>query len=155
MHSFNSEFTEKSKKFEGVAFTVRTLNTTKRAERDAKIAAERLQYTRLSAERATKFKELVGEDGTPEERNAKVNAMPLEKRVDLLYLDEQAQHIYDSVIAPSTIRAALISVTGLELNGVKEPKVEQIIADAPDELLAEIHEACVRGSGLTEGEAKN
>ena len=155
MHALTSSFTEKSKKYEGVAFKVRTLNALKRAARDAQIAGERLEYTRLTSERATQFKALAGEDGTIDELNAKVNALPVEKRLAIWDMDERAQRIYDEFIVPNTIRAALISVTGLSLDGIENPSVDDILAGAPDDLIAEIHAACVRGSGLTEGEAKN
>lgn len=154
MHSTKSAFIAKSTKYEGVTFKVRTLNTIKRAERDARIAQDRLEYTRLTSERATQFRALVGEDGTVEELNAKANALPIGRRLELLSLDEQAQHIFERVIIPSTIRAAFVSIEGYEIDG-KAPTVDDLLENAPDDLLGEVYAACVTGSGLTEGEAKN
>jgi hypothetical protein len=155
MHSLKSKFTESSKKYPGVSYTVRNLNTIRRAERDAAIASHRLEYTRLTAERATQFKALAGEDGTAEERNTRVNALPVDKRLAILKMDEEAQHIYERFIVPNAIRAGLISVDGLDLDGVEKPTTEDVIQNAPDDLIEEIYAACVRGSGLTEDEAKN
>jgi|APGre2960657404_1045060.scaffolds.fasta_scaffold01058_7 hypothetical protein len=155
MHSLKSKFTEASKKYAGVSFTVHNLNTIRRAERDAAIASHRLEYTRLTAERATQFKALAGEEGTAEERNARVNALPLEKRLAILEMDEKAQHIYERFIVPNAIRHGLIGVEGLELDGTENPTADDILAGAPDDLIEEIYAACVRGSGLTEDEAKN
>lgn len=155
MHSLKSKFTESSKKYPGVSFTVRNLNTIRRAERDATIASHRLEYTRLTAERATQFKALAGEDGTAEERNARVNALPVDKRLAILKMDEEAQHIYERFIVPNAIRAGLVSIDGIDLDGVEHPTAEDVIQGAPDDLIEEIYAACVRGSGLTEDEAKN
>jgi len=155
MHSLKSKFTEASKKYPGVTFTVRNLNAMRRAERDAAIASHRLEYSRLIAERATQWKALAGEDGTIEERNARVNALPVDKRLAILEMDEKAQHIYERFMLPNAIRAGFISVEGLELDGVATPSVDDLLSGAPDDLIEEIYTACVRGSGLTEDEAKN
>ena len=56
---------------------------------------------------------------------------------------------------PNAIRAGFISVEGLELDGVATPSVDDLLSGAPDDLIEEIYTACVRGSGLTEDEAKN
>ena len=155
MHSTKSQFIEKSTAFPGVEFTIRTLNTIARAERDASIMDQRLEYSRLTSERATQFKALVGDEGSIEDRNARANALPLDKRLAIIELDERADAIYQRHIVPATIRAAFVSISGYELDGDSAPGVDALIAGAPDELLAEIHAACVRGSSLTGEEAKN
>lgn len=154
MHSTKTVYTEQSKLYPGVSFKIRTLNVMKRAQRDAGIASQRLEYTRLSAERATQFKALGGDTGTIEEQTARVNALPIEKRLEILRLDEEADSIFNQFILPATIRAAFVSIDGYELDGAT-PDIDALLNDAPDDLLGEIYAACVRGSGLTEGEAKN
>ena len=155
MHSTKSQFTEKSAAYPGVEYTIRTLNAVARAERDATIMQERLEYSRITSERATQFKALVGDEGSIEDRNARANALPLEKRLAIIELDERADVIYQRHIVPATIRAAFVSISGYELDGDPAPTADALIAAAPDVLLAEIHAACVRGSSLTEAEAKN
>ncbi len=154
MHSLSSTFTVDSKLYPGAVYKIRTLNTIQRAKRDAAIASHRLEYTRLNAERQTIYKHLAGDTGTDEEKLERVNAHPVEKRLPILDFDQKAQCILDEHIVPATIRAALISVDGIEIDGAK-PTVETLLENAPDGMLTEIYAACVNGSGLTEGEAKN
>ena len=154
MHSLKSTFNEKSTKYPGVTFTVRNLNAMQRAVRDAQIAAERLEYTRIVTERAMQFKALAGEDGTVEQQNARVNSLPVEKRIALWDMDERAKHIYDGTIVPNAVRFGLVSVDGLDMDGATAD-ADAVLNSAPDDLIEEIYTACVRGSSLTEGEAKN
>jgi hypothetical protein len=158
MPSLKTINTEESKLYPGVKYKIRTLNQLRRARRDAAIAAERLEYTRVTAERAHQFKVLVGDDGTPEELNAKANSLPVEKRVALWDMDQKAEAIRIQVLMPSTIRAALISVEGLEkleLEGVDPADVDSIIENAPDTLLDELYVFCLQASQLTPDEVKN
>jgi hypothetical protein len=138
----------------GVRFRVRVLNVVRRARRDAAIADQRLEYTRATTERAAAFRLLVGEDGTIQELNDKANLLPDEKRVQLYALDERCNGILQQHIIPATIRAGLVEITGLQLNG-KPADAELLIEEGPDDLLAEVYEACANAAGLTEEQAKN
>lgn len=154
MHSFSSITTVLSKKYPGVAFQIRTLNMIQRAIRDAGIADHRLEYSRLSAERGALNDSLLGKEGTVEEREKRFDALPQADRLKIIDLNNQAELIHQRFIAPATIKAAFAGITGLEIDG-DVPDAEKLIRDAPDELLQEIYDACLDGSGLTDGEAKN
>ena len=158
MPSLKTIVTEKSVLFPGVEYRIRTLNQLRRARRDSAIAAERLEYTRITAERADRFRALVGETGTPDEQTDRANALPVEKRIILWEMDQKAEFIRAQHIMPATIRAALISAHNLEvleLEGVDANDVESIIENAPDELLTEVYEFCLKASQLSPYEVKN
>ena len=149
---------EDSKIFPGVKYKIRTLNQIRRARRDAAIAAERLEYTRLTSERAQLFKALVGEDGTQEERTAKANMLPPEKLMRIWDLDQRAEAIRVQTIIPSTIRAAVISIENLEslaLEDVDVSDIGSILENGPDALIDELYILCLQASQLTAEEAKN
>ena len=154
MHSLSSKTVIKSKILDGVEYTVRTLNIVKRAERDAGIAEHRAEYSRLSTERQTSLAKLIGKEGTDEEREAKYQALSAEDRTRDQTLFEAIDQLLQRYIIPATIEAALISITGYEIDGAA-PDAKALIEHAPDALLKEIYSACVTGSGLTGDEVKN
>ena len=143
-----------SKKYAGVVFHVRTLNVIQRAIRDSEISEHRHEHSRLLTERAVQFEALVGKTGTPEERTVRANLLPPDSKAAILNLDEAAELIFNQHIAPATIRKALASIDGYEIDGAPAT-AELMILHAPDDLLRECFEACERGSGLTEEQAKN
>ncbi len=145
--------------FPEVSFTVRVLNRIERARRDAGIAAHRAEFSRLERERAALLRSLIpGADFESSSgavaANERVMALPLADKERLFALKEEADIVHSAQIVPAEIRAALISITGLECDGVPAT-VESVIASAPDELIIEIHAACVSASGLTAEQEKN
>ncbi len=184
MHSFSSSTIVHSAKYPGVSFKVRALNIVQRAKRDASIAAHRMEYSRLTNERFSLFKLAVGPSETafiralkaevakmalPEdhpvtvglnaflssaEMEAKLAQLPAETVQQISALSDQANLIHNEHIAPVIIGKGLIEVTGLEIDGAA-PDTESLIANAPDDLLTEIFDACEKGGELTDEEAKN
>lgn len=154
MHSLSSVSTVKSKKYDGVEFQVRTLNMIQRAVRDAGISEHRLEYSRLSAERVALNDKLLGKDGTVEEREKRFDALSTDDRFKIIDLNNRAELIHQQFVAPATIKAALIGVTGYEIDG-KPADAESIILNAPDDLLQEAYDACTNASGMTGEETKN
>jgi len=76
----------------------------------------------------------------------------------LLTAAQQAQAaVYQQHIIPASIRGALIAVEGFTFEGLdgQLPTVEQILAEAPDEMLDEIKTACDDATCLVEDAAKN
>ncbi len=184
MHSFNSSAIVNSAKYPGVKFKIRTLNIVQRAKRDASIAAHRMEYSRLTNERFSLFKAAVGPSETPfikalkvevaklalpedhavtvglnaflssAEMEAKLAQLPAETVQQISALSDQANLIHNEHIAPAIISKGLMEITGMEIDGVAAT-AESIIADAPDDLLSEIYDACEKGGSLTDEEAKN
>jgi hypothetical protein len=76
----------------------------------------------------------------------------------LLTAAQQAQAaVYQEHIIPASIRGALIAVEGLTFNGIdgRMPTVDEVLAEAPDEMLDEIKTACDDATCLVEDAAKN
>jgi hypothetical protein len=154
MHSLCSKTVVKSVLFPGVEYTIRTLNVVQRAKRDAKVATQRAEYARLTAERQSALAKLIGVGGTDEERTAKYDALAATDRAKDQTLFEAIERILQEYLVPANIEAALISVSGYEIDGAA-PDWKLLIEHAPDTLLAEVHRACTTGSCLTGDEAKN
>lgn len=148
MH-LKTKTTVQSQAFPGVSFTVRTLNSVQRARRDAAIAEHRREHTRLTTELGALVAQHVG-TGTEEERTAKLAALDPGVSLQMESLYEEARLIYDQHIAPAMVRAALVSIEGVE--GLT---VETLFDEAPDELLEEISKACQDASGLSAEKQKN
>lgn len=147
--------TIESKVHPGCSFTVRTLNTIQRARRDSTVSAARLTYTQAHAELETLRKSYIGEGGSAEERIERYKALKPEQRVRLDDLMDQERRIYEEKILPAEVKAALLSIIGLEIDGEAITTAEAFLETAPDELLAEVHDQCINSSGLTEEETKN
>ncbi len=184
MPSLKTKSTVESKTCPGVSFQVRTLNAVQRARRDASVAAHRHEYSRLLNEARAIYKKVAGVTDTAftsalkaelvklalpdghviskglaqylsaEEQAAKMNAIAPAERAQLDELNDRASLVDNEHLVPATLRAALVGVTGYEIDGAAAT-VEAFIENAPDELLAEAYEACVNASGLTGEQAKN
>jgi hypothetical protein len=139
-----------------VRFTVKVLNVIERARRDMSMAAARAEYLRLNRERDALLKALIprsaGDFSVP--TYDEVNALPDADQQRIYQLIEQAELVHNGEILPAEIRAALVSIEGVESGG-QPATVETIISAAPSDLLAEIHAACVSASGLTGEQEKN
>lgn len=155
----SSTKTFNSATFPEVSFTVRVLNRIERARRDALIAGPRAEFSRLERERSALLRSLIPNAdwetaAGQAEASERIQKLPLADKERVFALKEDAQIVHDAQIVPAEIRAALIGVTGLECDGAAAT-VESVIASAPDELLIEIHAACVSASGLTAEQEKN
>lgn len=184
MPSLTTQSTIQSKVCPGVSFQVRTLNAVQRARRDASVAAHRHEYSRLLNEARAIYKKVAGITDTAftaalkaelvklelpedhavsnglaaflssEEMAAKMAALTPVERGQLDELNDRASLIDNEYLVPATLRAALISVTGYEIDGASAT-VDAFIENAPDALLAEAYEACSNASGLSGEQAKN
>jgi len=184
MPSLKTTETVDSKLYPGVRYVVRTLNVIQRARRDAKIAEARLEYSRLSTEQTQLYTKLIGDRTTPfvaalKEAVAKLNltadhlvskglakwmdeaefaeklaALPAADQQKLESVMQAHNLIYQERILPATIEASLIRVEGFEIDGTAAT-VEQVLEHAPDEMLAEVYQACVNATALVETDQKN
>ena len=134
MFSFSSKETHDSQACAGVRFTVRILNEIQRARRDAKLLETRARINELRDQWAA-----AKDKGTS---------------LDMIKIDDEASLLSQSVVVPAFIRAGMISVDGLEIDGAPAT-VEALIESGPANLVSEIYEACVRASGLNQEESKN
>jgi len=136
MMNFRSTEVHESDAVEGVRFTVRVLNVIQRARRDAEIADQRLEFTRLLEEYRA-----LGD----EERNS-----PAGRRLDYL-----SGLIADQYLKPASIRAGLVSIEGLSVDGEPVTDADGLIERGPDALIEEVWLACEAASGLSEEQRKN
>jgi hypothetical protein len=142
MISLKSKTTIESKAVPGVSYVVRTLNKIQRARRDLPVMATRQH---LSA--------LIREYGPLCDNPARTPA----QSGRLEQLDAEFAWLQDQEIYPSVIRAGLVSIAGLEIDGqpaTADSLIESSGADY-DALIEEIYEACVAAAGLTPTEIKN
>lgn len=135
MYSFNSKETIESATYPGVKFTVRILNDIQRARRDAKLLDVRARINELQDRWA------VAKDKG-------------DGAIELLKINDEAALLSQSQLKPAYIRAGLVSVEGIEIDGVPAT-VETLIESGPVELVNEIYDACVKASGLGAEETKN
>ncbi len=169
--------------FEGVKFTIRTLNKIQRAARDLPIAQHSVEYWRMVADANAllpkNYQDLRNaaikvtglqqdkENGLPVEDSIlamaskefeRLNAEDApETRHSREALNYRANLIFDQYIKPATIRAGLISLEGLEIEG--KPATPELLltatSDACDGLIDEIYAACDKASGLSGETQKN
>jgi hypothetical protein len=128
--------------FEGVSFTVHTLNEPRRMKARLALAdtSRRLREIAAQATAAVGGKSL--EDPTkfsPEEMAA------------FLPFSERSGDIWAADVVPAWIRALLISVQGLTIDG-KPATVESFIEDGPAALYAEVARHITNEAGLTKRE---
>jgi hypothetical protein len=142
MLSIQSKTTAESAVCPGVKFTVRRLNKIQRSARDLPVMEPRMRYTEIS-ERYFELKGL--KEPTPEtEREARM-------------IDYEAGLIINEHLKPASIRAALVSIEGLEIDG-KPATADSLLADGSpdtDGLIDEIYAACEIASGLSGTQQKN
>jgi hypothetical protein len=142
MISLKSKNTIASKAIPGVSFTVRTLNKIQRARRDLPVMATRQHLAGL-------IREYSPLQDTPDRTPAQ------SARLDLI--EAEYSWLQDQEIYPSVIRAGLVSVDGLEIDGqpaTADSLIESTGADY-DLLIEEIYQACASAAGLTATETKN
>lgn len=137
MFSFSSKQTQESAACPGVRFTVRRLNDIQRARRNLKLIEARAHLTELSA----RFED-AGNGGadlvSPEQMRA----------------DHEIGLAINIDMKPAYIRAGLISIEGLEIDGAAAT-VDTLIEFGPTDLVNEVYGACALASGLTADQSKN
>ncbi len=126
----------------GVKFSVRLLNYISRCQRDLGILEDRARMAGI----LSRMRDLCegGEIGKP--RAGSEN--------DYRRLDAEYSILHQTRIVPAYIRAGLVSIEGLTVEGAAAD-TEAILRAAPDALLDEIFAACVAASDLTEEQRKN
>ncbi len=144
MISLQSKTTHESKSVPGVTFTVRALNKIQRAKRDLPVAEARQRLAMLISEYAPLAK--IDEADRTEAQSMRMRE-----------IDFEFSLIDHRDIMPAEIRAGLVSIEGLEIDG-KPATVESLIEGAGadmDDLIEEIAVACKAASGLSAAETKN
>jgi hypothetical protein len=138
-----------------VSYTVRRLNMIQRSKRDALVAEQRLEYTKLTMEVRALTEQLIGTEGTPEERAATISQLPTDQRAKLMDIQHHMELLLNEHLIPASIRAGLIAVQGLTTDDGKAITVEQFMESAPDDLIEEAFRACEAHASLSEDQQKN
>ena len=136
-----------------VKFTVRVLNHIQRASRDLGISAHLAAYADNERKRLSLLREIVGTETDPKKQTELIRAS--DKGAELGRAVVDSDLIYEAHIQPAEIRAGLVKVEGLEIDGCATPTVDQVIAWAPDNLLREIARRCNENAGLGAEQQKN
>ncbi len=126
----------------GVSFTVRRLNYIARCERDLALLEDRARMAALIGRMQALCD---GDDFT----KPRAGAEQEHRRLDAEYA-----MLHQTRIIPAYIRAGLVSVDGLTVDGAAADTAA-VLAAAPDALLDEIFAACVAASDLSESQRKN
>jgi hypothetical protein len=140
---FDSTITLDSSTCEGVRFTIRRLTKVTMAKRDMEILDQQVRFAELN-ERIDALRKPYGDDEEP----------PLEVRVEMTRYDRERGVIIDSAFKPATIKAALVSIDGYELDG-KRVTAAMLLENGPNELIDEVWIAINKHSILTVDQAKN
>jgi hypothetical protein len=126
----------------GVKFTVRRLNYIARSERDLGMLEDRARLNGIMA----RMRELSegGEIGQPRPGAEQ----------EYRKLDAEYAIIHQTQIVPAYIRAGLVRVEGLTVEG-QAADAAAVLASAPDAFLDELFAACHAASDMSEEQRKN
>ena len=126
----------------GVTFTVRRLNRVQRARRDLTVIGPRMKFT-AAIER---YRELEA-----------LKARTAEHDTEMRALDYEVGLIANNDLKPASITASLVSIAGLEIDGLPATVQTLIENGGPDTdaLMDEIYLACEEASSLSGADAKN
>jgi hypothetical protein len=127
---------------DGVKFTVRRLNYIARCERDLKILDDRSKLNGIMEQMRALCDG--GEVGNPAAGHEQ----------EYRKLDAEYAMLHQTRIIPAYIRAGLVSVEGLTMDGAAADTAA-ILRAAPDAFLDEIFAACFAASDLSEAQRKN
>lgn len=141
---FSTTITHESQALPGVSFTVRRLNVIERAKRDAKMLPARSRYSDILDRMRTLSVDPDADDYK--------SAPGKENQFNAAW--SELIHVENGEIRPAYIRAGLVSVDGLTIDGAA-PTVEAFLAGAPDPLIIEVFAACRAASDLQEELRKN
>lgn len=148
MIQITSTKTEESKAVPGVRYTVRALNRIQRAARDLPLLDMQVRIANLLKEWGD-INTLLNPSGTPE--------ADLKQSVRMIAIDAEYTALRALHIKPAVIRAGLVSLEGLEVDG--QPATADLLMtnSGPeyDELIDEIYDACQAAAGLTSVQTKN
>lgn len=156
--NLKSKITHQSKSAPDVSFTVRCLNVMQRARRDAAIADRKIRYSQLLADQRALLKAAIPgfyEEEDPNKRADLLKTLAPDKANELAEIQFKAALLLDEHIRPAIVKAGLLSIDGLVLDGQAVTAPEAFLECAPDELLDEVYEACESASSLTDAERKN
>ena len=142
---FSPTITRKSEAAEGVSYVVRRLSFLKRAERDATIAEYQHRMDDLSVE----IRNATPSTKTLDEAEEVIQSSPELRRA----LEERERLMITHVI-PAVIRAGLVSIEGLTVEG-KPMTVEQFLDLADRDLISEAYSWCEAASKMTSEALKN
>ena len=142
--NLSTTITHESAALEGVKFTVRRLNYIDRCQRDMAMLDDRAAAADLTRRIA-----LVSDEGEDGKRTAHPG-----KEQEFSRLNAEHSMLYQSRIVPAYIRAGLVSVEGVEVDG-KPADVGTFTKWASDALLDEVFAACYQASDLTDEQRKN
>ena len=146
-----------SKVDDSVFFTIRTLNQIQRARRDAKNLEGRQKYTEAVSARSSLVDDVVPRAMSDEGERIKTwneKATPDQiRRLDMLA--DQEGILLASIIMPMVLSAALVGIEGLIIEAKQILTVEDFIDNAPDKLIQDAYDFCVKASGLTDEQQKN
>jgi hypothetical protein len=170
--NIETTFTQDSQACPGVRFTMRVLNQYQRSLRDAKLIDARVHVSELSAQlgrvadpdaeileiraRAkAENRELTDAEATRVDQIA-ADPAAAAPRIERAVIDHRIALIMNSELKPGYIRASLLAIDGLKIDGEapKEPW-DAVIQKAPDGLLDELYLAAHLNSGLTQAQEKN
>lgn len=127
----------------GVSYVVRHLNYISRCERDLAMIDDRAKVSDLARRIAAVSDEADGKR-TPHAG----------KEGEFQRLNAEHSMVYQSRIVPAYVRAGLVSVAGLDVDG-KPADVGTFCSWAPDALIDEVFAACYAASDLSDAERKN
>lgn len=141
---FSTTITHESQTAPGVTFTVRRLNLIARAARESKMLPARARYSDIF----DRIRTLAADPDASELRAAPGR----DGEFNLAWAE--LIHLENSEIRPAYIRAGLVAVEGMTIDGAPVT-VETFLNGAPDALLVEAFVACRNASDLTEEQRKN
>lgn len=149
MFSVQTQETKKSTTCEGVSFTIRKLSRIQRSLRDLPIFEQRLKADECSS----RFWELTAQ----KEKAEKQGTVAPELTAQIASADYEFSLYLVGYLYPASIRAGLVSIDGLEING--QPATPELLVTCAtpdlDELVREIYSECEVASGLTVPQQKN
>jgi hypothetical protein len=159
MLSLKTKETIELKSAPGVTVTARVLSKAAVMRRDLGTvdARRRLSLAQLKSQAMLPVKSAT----TDEEKAArakewaeKIAAFSPDERMTYFLLDEDIAAITKLELRPAAIRAGIVSITGIEIDGAAAT-IDQVTEHASEEVLDELHAICEDRAGLPEDIAKN
>ena len=141
--NLTTTITHESEAAPGAKFTVRRLNYLARCERDLAMIADRARLSDL-----TRQINAISDEG---DEGRKPHAG---KEGEFARLNAEHSMVYQSRLVPAYIRAGLVSVEGLDVDG-KPADATRFCEWASDPLIDEVFAACYAASDLSESARKN
>jgi hypothetical protein len=159
-YKYESKQRIESKDCEGVVFTIRHLTEGPRIKLSLELADQYDAVAKLrreSAEVAERIRPLLDEAKAAQERDDNAAIQEINRRPDVIAaanFQQKIASIENNQIMPVYVRALLVAVEGLEIDG-QDATPELTITDGPPELYREIVEAVRKELGMSEEEQGN